>query len=628
MTDRMDTESEKKIKSGQDVEGSSNLVLRFTLALCGALAGAAYYYLVDQQALKAIDPRFEQWVTLFALGFFPVLGFSLGPLPVGRAFLAALVTGGVASAMGFWAGFRFDQSGIQQGLLNHGDLFVVPYLALIALCIPLAIAFGRDCKRWNDHAILYDIVVRSALKFLLAVFFVGLFWALFFLSNLLLEIVGFSIWDLIGKTGLIFAILSYTCAGLAFAVAEEMPGVIDLMLRLLVRLLMLFVPIVSLVVLFFLQSVLFQGLDNVFSQLSAASVMLAVAGGALLLVAFVLGRDDKTEKISILTEWTSRLLLLALPLIAGIAIYALWLRVGEYGWTPSRLQAVCLAGFVTVWAFGAAGSVLFGGVFWRQKVRSVNVAALVLMVSLIATWFSPVLNAQRIATNSQVDRLLDGRADLSKFKFGPLQRDWGRAGTEGIVRVRAAEGDPQSNMVIAALEEYDKTEALRAEDPNEHWRQVTRKGTESNLKRLLVLMPSQPAGRELPGIDRLDVEKFDFGRVQSIRLACEKAAVSSIGEGCHAVFGDFLSNRAGDEIVLLGYQKVSGLNTFLMVLEDTGLWTPFAMDVATKGDEARQIVDNIRANRFSIDAPSTRDLVIGGVRISPGDEAIRVHSGK
>lgn len=628
MTDGMDTESEKKEKSGSIAESSTNLTLRFTLALCGALAGAAYYYLVDQQALKAIDPRLEQWVTLFALGFFPFLGFSLGPLPIGRAFLAALVTGGFASVMGFWAGFRFEQSGVQQGLLNHGDLFVVPYLAFIALTIPLAIAFGRDRKRWNDHAVLYDIVVRSGLKLLLAVFFVGLFWALFFLSNLLLEIVGFSIWDLIGKTGLIFAILSYTCAGLAFAVAEEMPGVIDLMLRLLVRLLMLFVPIVTLVVLFFLQSVLFQGLDNVFSQLSAASVMLAVAGGALLLVAFVLGRDDETEQISILTEWTSRLLLLALPLIAGIAIYALWLRVGEYGWTPSRLQAVCLAGFVTVWAFGAAGSVLFGGVFWRQQVRSVNVAALVVMVGLIATWFSPVLNAQRIATNSQVDRLLDGRADLTAFKFGPLQQDWGLAGTEGLVHIRAAEGDPQGDMVIAALDEYDKNEALRAQDPNEHWRKMMRKGVEFELKRVLVLMPSQPAGRMLPQIGRLDVEKFDLGRLQSIRLACEKAAVSSVGEGCHAVFGDFLPNRAGDEIVLLGYQKALGLNTFLMVLEDTGLWTPFAMDVATKGDEARQIVDNIRVNRFSINAPPKRDLVVGGVRISPGDKAVRAHSDK
>lgn len=621
----MDTETERKESPEPGAEGSANMVLRFTLALCGALAGGAYYYLFDQQALWVIDPRLEQWVTLFALGFFPVLGFTLGPMTIARAFIAALVTGGVASAMGFWAGFRFDQSGIQHGLLNHGDLFVVPYLAFIALTVPLAIAFGRDRKRWNDHAVLYDIVVRSGLKLLLAIFFVGLFWALFFLSNLLLEIVGFSIWDLIGETELIFAILSYTCAGLAFAVAEEMPGVIDLIQRLLVRLLTLFVPIVTLVVLFFLQTVLFQGLENVFKQLSAASVMLAVAGGTLLLLAFVLGRDDETQKTSILTEWASRLLLLALPVVAGIAIYALWLRVGEYGWTPSRLQAVCLAGFVTVWALGAAGSVLFAGVFWRQKVRSVNVAALVLMVGLSATWFSPVLNAQRISSNSQMHRLLDGQADLETFNFRELQQDWGRAGADALARIRAAKGDRRADLVIAALDKLDGKQTKPSPTNHNDQRKAVRQRIKVDMARVLDLVPSHPTDGILPTMAELNLEKFGSERARNIRLACEAITDNNPQEGCYAIFGDFMLNKPGNEIILLGYREARGIDSYLLVQEDPGTWSPYHLIVKSKIDAAKQVIENIKANSFSIEPPPLRELVIDGLRFSLGVAAVRAN---
>lgn len=594
-------------------DNAGNLVLRIGLAICGALAGLAFFLLVDEKVLSDFHPRVEQWVTLFAIGFFPVLGFALGPLPLRQALPAAAVVAGLVSTIALWAGLRFAESGSHQGFFDHAELFVLPYLVLIALFIPVTISWVGNRATWRDHAVLYDLAVRAGLKFLIALAFVGLFWAVFFLSDELLKIVDLSIWKVIRKHDVVSFMLSFTCVGLAFAVAEEMPWVTEMLRGLLARLLTLFVPVLAIVVAVFVVAVLARGLDVVFDSLSAAGTMLGVACGALVLVAFIVDRDDRRGRQSRLAGWSMRLILLMLPVVAAIAIYALWLRVGQYGWTPSRLLAVCIAAYITLWALACAGFALFVR-GWPDRIRSANVAALVSAIFVVLAWFSPVLNAQRISTNSQVDRLLSGQVSPDKFDFWPLKEKWGHAGQAGLDRLRAAADHPQFALITAELERL-QTSKTRYQFGNRE----PENRAEVIMAEILADIPTRPAGRSLPKATDIKMNQSDVWWLENLKKDCDAGSVDKSGEGCFAVFADFMLEREGEEILLVGHRAGSGLDTILYARTKSGTWHQQNVIVRRSGNAA-DALDHVSAGTFAVEAPSVRQFTAGDFRIVPAAE--------
>lgn len=599
--------------SATTLDTTGNAALRFGLALCGAFAGLAFYLLVDEKVLSDFHPRVEQWVTLFAIGFFPVLGFGFGPLNLRQALPAAAIVAGLVATMAFWAGLRFAESGSHQGFFNHAELFVLPYLALVALFIPLTISWVGNRATWRDHAVLYDLAVRAGLKFLIALAFVGLFWAVFFLSDELLKIVDLSIWKLIRKHDVVSFMLSFTCVGLAFAVAEEMPWVTEMLRGLLARLLTLFVPVLSAVVLVFVVAVLVRGLDVVFDSLSAAGTMLGVACGVLLLVAFIVDRDDRRGRMSRLSGWSTRLMLLMLPVVAAIAIYALWLRVGQYGWSPSRLLAVCIAAFVTLWALACAGFALRGR-GWTNRIRSVNVAALVSAILLVLAWFSPVLNAQRISTNSQVERLLGGKVSPDKFDFWSLKQNWGHAGQVGLSRLRASTDHPEFALITAQLDRL-QTSSTRHQFGNRE----PENRAEIMMAEILADIPTRPAGRTLPKATDMKMNQSDVWWLENLKKDCEAGSFDKSGEGCFAVFADFMLEREGEEMLLVGHRSGSGLDTVLYVRTQSGSWQQQNVIVRRSGN-AEDALGHVNAGTFAVEAPSVRQFTAGDFRIVPAAE--------
>src|SRR5690606_39717959 len=86
---------------------------------------------------------------------------------------------------------------------------------------------------------------------------------------------------------------------------------------------------------------------------------------------------------------------------------ALGLRIGQYGWTVDRLWGVLAASVLAAHAFGYAWAALSRKDPWLAKLEPVNVTAALLGVALVLLANSPVLDPQRIAAHSQVERLLD-----------------------------------------------------------------------------------------------------------------------------------------------------------------------------------------------------------------------------
>ncbi|WP_210217163.1 DUF4153 domain-containing protein, partial [Klebsiella pneumoniae] len=116
-------------------------------------------------------------------------------------------------------------------------------------------------------------------------------------------------------------------------------------------------PLLSFIAVLFVLSLPFTGLAPLWATRSAASLLLVLAVLLISLANAVYQHDDGTPPYP---AWLRRLVeasLLALPIYAGLALYAMSLRVSQYGWTLSRFWgaavAVLIAGYAIGYAFAA-----------------------------------------------------------------------------------------------------------------------------------------------------------------------------------------------------------------------------------------------------------------------------------
>lgn len=177
---------------------------------------------------------------------------------------------------------------------------------------------------------------------------------------------------------------------------------------------------------------------------------------------------------------------LALLGIAGLATWALLLRISQHGVTPDRAWGVLVAMVALCYGLGYSFS-LIRKTHWMSSMVHANVLAALLMCGGIVLLLSPILDARRLSTNSQMTRLSAGQVKADEFDLHALteQGRFGHDALQGLAR--------QKNTAGAST-----PLALRAEATLESARQYRRYGWNA--------MPDQT--RELPVADlreRVDV---------------------------------------------------------------------------------------------------------------------------
>ena len=97
--------------------------------------------------------------------------------------------------------------------------------------------------------------------------------------------------------------------------------------------------------------------------------------------------------------------LLTLPVYAALALYALGLRVAQYGWTLDRFWAVLVALATAGYAVGYALAVLRRQRRWLQMLEPVNRWMCWAVLALALLGNSPLLDPVRLTLSSQLERL-------------------------------------------------------------------------------------------------------------------------------------------------------------------------------------------------------------------------------
>lgn len=132
----------------------------------------------------------------------------------------------------------------------------------------------------------------------------------------------------------------------------------------------------------------------------------------------------------------------ALLAITGLAGWALGLRVGQHGLTPDRVWGLLVAGVALCYGGGYAFSII-RKTQWMGSMAHANVLAALVMCAGIVLLLSPVLDARRLSTSSQMTRLNAGKVNVADFDVHALaeQGRFGHDALQGLAQQKNAKGD-------------------------------------------------------------------------------------------------------------------------------------------------------------------------------------------
>ena len=454
-----------------------------------------------------------------------------------------------------WASFRFDN--VEGFFESVHPAFALTFLGWVPL--PFALAHVTAPGGWRDYEALFDNSWSIFVRSITAWSFTGLVWLVIFLSDQLLELVGFEyigaavekLWFSMPLTGVLL--------GLALAVLNELTTVVSMLRRLVLQLLRLLLPMVAIVVGLFILLVPFQGFEKVFGSLSAAGTMLVMVAGAVTLITSAIDARDSDAAKSRLMVLSAKVLALLLPIISVIAVYAIWLRVGQYGWTPPRVSGAVISVVVFVYSLAYAISVARGA-GWQGHIRQANTWMAVAVMGLSALWFTPLLNAERISASGHLDRFLSGRISVDDLDVWELGDYWGSAGKAALVEIREVTDHSEQTKLQEKLAHFDGGES--------RWHFGNAKDTSSALAdraTLRKLMPVLPDDQVMPEEIFHVLPNITVGRI----LTSCKEELPDGRPGCVMVVGAF--RQGPDELAtVLFWRNEFDKGSEIVALEKTG----------------------------------------------------------
>ena len=438
---------------------------------------------------------------------------------------------------------------------------------------------GR-CPRYEDlfrHA--WDTVFIVLLGLLLN----GVFWALILLWGSLFKMLGIVTLDQLFSTDGFIYISSAVVFALSVKMGRDNDRVIGLLRGILLTLCRFLLPLGALIALVFTFALAFTGLGPIWDTGYSTPIMLCLVAVNLFLLNGVV---QDGEHVSGYPKWLLRMValcLLCLPVLVVLAGYSSWLRIEQYGLTPTRLLAMLLVAVMLVHSVAAAWAAVVPQRQWLWRLRVSNpVIALLSVVVLLAIhtpWFSPL----QFSAKNQINRVLSGQSSVETFDADALRYRLGLPGKQAYdaLLAQVEQGqvltEPERQVLLKRLKDADTGGGVRA--PN---------------ARVLEWIGPKVEGSE----------QFDLPGV---------GGQPCWAPGC-ALWAVDLDNDGQVEVLQLPKQGWSD-GLYFFTRDAQGEWK--RAGTYEGGESPLQLIDQIRAGKVKVVKPRYQSLQIGEVELNP-----------
>lgn len=416
-----------------------SLPVRSTIVLIALLQGLALY---AAEQLSA-QPPFND--TLFSYGFHAwlltipsAIALTVVDLRDRRLWLHAALASLLVLALAVWIGWNVHG---EQGL--YAPPLRTPFSLGLALAAFVALPwwqFRLAHGHWRaNYSALFERAWQNSLTLALALAFTGLAWLLLWLCAALFKLVQVDFFsELFGEEAFI-ALFTGSLIGFGMLLGRTQHRAVQITRQVLFAVCRGLLPLLSIIALLFVLVLPFTGLGPLWNTRSAAHLLLTLLVLLVVFVNAVYQHDDQRLPYPRGLRLLVQASLLALPVYAALALYALALRIGQYGWSVERFWGVVVAVLAAGYALGYALAALPHAGRWLQRLEPVNRVMCWLLLSAALLGNSPLIDPVRITLASQLERLRAAPAQISAADGRLLRFDLGRRGVQAL---RTLQGDP------------------------------------------------------------------------------------------------------------------------------------------------------------------------------------------
>ncbi len=424
------------------------LALMLLISLAQGFALFALWRAAENQVWPSQTPmaNFPLWTIAVALPLLLLLG--LEDRNQRKAAMYVALFAALLALLGIYIGRQVTPF----GEFPPDSIIATFILPLILGCF-LALLFLRPAVlgRVPDYAEVFSDSWRNALvaalswALTLGVFGIMMLWGELF------RVIGIEFFiDLFTEDWFLFPVLS-VAVGLGIFIFRGLANVIGGITSLLQGLMWLLLPLVLTVTVLFLGALPFTGLQPLWDTGNGTALLMALNLFALFGLNAVHQRGDR-EPYPLQVHRLLCVGIALLPVISLLALYGLYLRVDQYGWTVARCWALTISLLITLFSLGYAGGVVRFREHWTGKLSSVNLPMSLLMLALVLLVNSPLLDFRKISLSSQQNRVEQGEITLEQFDFFDARENMGRPAYLWMREIIEENRDSNPELAQLALE--------------------------------------------------------------------------------------------------------------------------------------------------------------------------------
>ena len=404
--------------------------------LIGLLQGIVLYWLYragEGRAWPATVPLLFEPLLLVALIAPVILGSSLGHMAGRRAALWSGSAAVIIAALGVHDAWRSASVPAPALQLPSPPLMLVLAVGFF-IAHSMVLAGVGERRRIASYQAYFETAWKLAVQLSFSAAFVGALWVVLWLGASLFMLVQLSfLRELLQKPWFSIPVVTFAFTW-AMHITDVRPGIVRGIRTLLLVLMSWVLPVATLIVGGCLASLWFTGLAPLGATKHAASVLLGAAAVLVVMVNAAWQNGVAAPTVAPAIRHSARLAALLLAPIVLIAIYALGLRVADYGWTDDRIIAAACLLVASCYAAGYAFAALRRG--WLDRIAGVNIATAFVVLAVMLALCSPIADPARLSVSNQLARLASGKVTADKFDFAYLRFDGARYGRAALAQLK------------------------------------------------------------------------------------------------------------------------------------------------------------------------------------------------
>ncbi|NGZ85606.1 DUF4153 domain-containing protein [Duganella aceris] len=579
----------------QNDTGLGEQVSRRVMALrllTGLVQGALLYWLYragKDGFWPASAPYVMTPLFLLALMVPAVLISSLGHMAPKRTAQWTLAVAAVLLLLSLHDAWRSAGAGLlDTGLYGRPERFMPSWPLLqfgavfVYIAHSLAMAAALDRRRIASYSSYFEMAWKLAVQLMFSVFFVGALWLVLWMGAGLFSMVKLDFFkELLQKAWFVVPVICFAWS-CAMHVTDVRPSIVRGIRTLLLVLASWILPVATLIICGFLCSLPFTGLDALWGTRHATSLLLTAI--AMLVVLINAAFQNGEAKAALAIRVSARTAAIVILPLTGIAIYALGLRVHDYGWTTDRIVAAACLVVASCYAGGYQWAAHRYDT-WLCPIAKVNIATAFVVLAVLLALFTPIADPARISVNNQMARLASGRTTPEKFDFRYLRFEGQRYGQEALAQLARSDVKLVAEKATAALKTTNRWQSGKVV--------ITAASIVDNVT-------VWPASAKLPA-------SFVAQKWSDLPEPQQPQCLSGADQKCEALLLD-ADGDGKQEVMLFG----AGYGNGVLYAEDqTGKWSL----VAHLAGGCGEVRARLRAGQFALAASRWKALDIGSVRL-------------